>query len=156
MKKSWRKAPAWSGGFHIIFTNHLLAISFLVFKASLLYDVGSTVWVNIKEQGKVKSFQLNTTTKFLFNFIMLFSNKKKQGKKPWHYYCCYTILIYPCRLTGPHRQIGIHHLHTRHLNTLCSHPTVGFATCSVFNYFWVFSAQKLLWSSEEESLHHVL
>lgn len=34
---------------HFIFTNHLLITSFLVFKASFLPEVDSTVWVNIKK-----------------------------------------------------------------------------------------------------------
>lgn len=34
---------------HFIFTHHLLIISFLAFKVSLLHEVDSTVWVNIKK-----------------------------------------------------------------------------------------------------------
>lgn len=49
-----------------------------MFKASLLDEVGSTVWVNIKEQGKVKTFQLNTITKAIFNFIGFFKQKNKE------------------------------------------------------------------------------
>lgn len=53
---------------HCIFTHHLLIISFLVFKASLLHGVDSTLGVNIKKQGKVKAFPTKYYHKATFEF----------------------------------------------------------------------------------------
>jgi len=68
-----------------------------VFKASLLHQVDTTVWVNIKKQGKVKTFPAESYHKATSEFYYRFSSNKQQGEKRWDYYR-YRITIHSCRL----------------------------------------------------------